>query len=119
MPSSFTLFNLITYAILCAASYQWVSPNSNLPSANDGMHDIMGMVVGVHNGTIFILGGGASYTVPLTQMTEFQIETETFIPMTQTLPNDVEALGQIWRQLDEMIYMNLGSTKCTFNLIKK
>eukprot|EP01083_Nonionella_stella_P286950 976684_1 len=108
MASTFTLFNLITYAILCVASSQWVSPDSTLN--NDAY-----MVVGVHNGTIFILGGGASPR----QMTEFQIETETFIPMTQTLPNDVEALGQIWRQLDEMIYMNLGSTKCTFNLIKK
>eukprot|EP01083_Nonionella_stella_P179154 635275_1 len=97
MPSSFTLFNLVTYVILCADSYQWVSLNSTLPSANACM------VVGVHNDTIFILGGSASSDVPLRQMTQFQIETETFIPMTQTLPNDVVAWGQIWSQLDEMM----------------
>eukprot|EP01083_Nonionella_stella_P310238 1101553_1 len=109
MASTFTLFNLITYTIICVASYQWVSPDSTLPSANAYM------VVGVHNGTIFILGGGASPR----QMTEFQIETETFIPMTQTLPNDVEAWGQIWSQLDEMMYMIVGSTLSTFNMITK
>eukprot|EP01083_Nonionella_stella_P237976 834322_1 len=109
MASTFTLFNLITYTIICVANSQWVSPDSTLPSANAYM------VVGVHNGTIFILGGGASPR----QMTEFQIETETFIPMTQTLPNDVEAWGQIWSQLDEMMYMIVGSTLSTFNMITK
>eukprot|EP01083_Nonionella_stella_P164432 544173_1 len=116
MEPSFTVFSLIIYAIICVANSQWISPSSTLPNTNHGM------VVGVHNGTIFILGGSysaSSYTVPLTQMTEFQIETETFIPMTQTLPNDVEAWGQIWSQLDEMMYMIVGSTLSTFNMITK
>eukprot|EP01083_Nonionella_stella_P179153 635272_1 len=92
MASTFTLFNLVTYTIICADNSQWVSPDSTLN--NDAY-----MVVGVHNDTIFILGGDASPR----QMAEFQIETETFIPMTQTLPNDVVAWGQIWSQLDEMM----------------
>eukprot|EP01083_Nonionella_stella_P121976 366671_1 len=113
MASTFTLFNLVTYTIICVASSQWVSPYSTLPSANAYM------VVGVHNGTISILGGSTSSAVPLRQMTQFQIETETFIPMTQTLPNDVSATGQIWSQLDETIYMIVGSTLSTFNMITK
>eukprot|EP01083_Nonionella_stella_P290316 987869_1 len=109
MSASFTLFDLITYAIICVTNSQWISPSSTLNNM-DHM-----MVVGVHNATIFILGG---WVFPR-QMTEFHIETETFTPMTQTLPNDVKAFGQSWSQLDEMMYMIVGSTLSTFDMITK
>eukprot|EP01083_Nonionella_stella_P316207 1145305_1 len=93
------------------ANASWTTSTNLLIHSDDQMS------IGVHNDTIWLIGGGDFPT----QLTQYNVRTQTMTDFGENaLTASIKGYGQYWTQQNHMVYIidqSTGNSLCTYNMI--